>query len=44
MDVQIEASWKDVLKDEFAKSYFGEIVMFLKHEKPWAKPSIPQGT
>ena len=33
MDVQIEASWKEALKEEFEKSYFGEIAMFLKHEK-----------
>jgi uracil-DNA glycosylase len=43
MDVQIEASWKEVLKDEFAKAYFGEIVMFLKHEKALGKTIYPPG-
>lgn len=43
MDVKIEASWKEVLKDEFQKSYFGEIVMFLKHEKALGKTIYPPG-
>ncbi|WP_298739117.1 uracil-DNA glycosylase [uncultured Chitinophaga sp.] len=43
MDVQIEASWKEVLKDEFEKSYFGEIAMFLKHEKALGKTIYPPG-
>jgi len=30
---QIEASWKEVLKDEFEKPYFGELKEFLLNEK-----------
>ncbi|NML40881.1 uracil-DNA glycosylase [Chitinophaga sp. G-6-1-13] len=43
MDVQIEDSWKEVLKDEFNKSYFAEIVMHLKHEKALGKTIYPAG-
>jgi len=43
MDVQIEASWKEVLKEEFDKSYFAEIAMFLKHEKALGKAIYPPG-
>jgi len=32
MDVKIEASWKELLKDEFAKPYFKELVEFVKKE------------
>ena len=31
MDVQIEASWKDILKDEFDKPYFKELVAKVKN-------------
>ena len=43
MDVQIEPSWKEVLKNEFAKPYFLEIVTFLKIEKNAGKIIYPPG-
>ncbi|RPD39283.1 uracil-DNA glycosylase [Chitinophaga barathri] len=43
MEVKIESSWKEALKDEFQKSYFEQIVMFLKHEKALGKTIYPQG-
>jgi uracil-DNA glycosylase len=44
MDVKIEESWKKVLKDEFNKSYFQEIVGFLKVEKAAGKVIYPPGS
>ena len=32
MDVKIEASWKEVLKDEFDKDYFIRLVQFVKED------------
>jgi len=32
MNVRIEKSWKDKLKDEFSKSYFQELTEFVKNE------------
>lgn len=32
MDVKIEESWKVLLKDEFEKPYFSELIHFLKNE------------
>lgn len=32
MNVQIESSWKEVLKDEFSKPYFKELTEFVKQE------------
>ena len=32
MDVQIEASWKDILSEEFRKDYFLKLVAFIKNE------------
>ncbi|SIN95234.1 uracil-DNA glycosylase [Chitinophaga niabensis] len=43
MDVKIESSWKEALKDEFQKSYFEQIVMSLKHEKASGKTIYPPG-
>ena len=43
MDVQIEPSWKEVLKNEFTKPYFLEIVTFLKIEKNADKIIYPPG-
>src|ERR1700722_14359959 len=43
MDVKIEASWKEVLKNEFTKPYFLEIVTFLKTEKATGKTIYPPG-
>ncbi len=43
MNVQIEESWKSVLKEEFEKPYFGNIVEFLKTEKEQKKVIYPPG-
>ncbi len=43
MDVQIENSWKEVLKDEFPLDYFQQIVMFLKTEKSAGRLIFPPG-
>ena len=43
MDVHIESSWKEVLKNEFTKSYFLEIVTLLKMEKNAGKIIYPPG-
>ena len=43
MEVQIEQSWKQVLKDEFEKDYFHDIVSFLKAEKSLGKTIYPPG-
>lgn len=43
MDVQIEESWKAALKPEFAKSYFQNIVTFLKTEKMAGRTIYPPG-
>jgi len=32
MEVQLEASWKNLLKDEFEKPYFQNLVSFIKEE------------
>ena len=43
MDVKIESSWKEVLKDEFEKPYFQEIAAFLHKEKREGKTIYPPG-
>ena len=43
MEIQIEESWKEVLKDEFEKTYFQHIVTFLKAEKASGKVLYPPG-
>lgn len=43
MDVKIESSWKEVLKDEFVKPYFQEIAAFLHKEKREGKTIYPPG-
>jgi uracil-DNA glycosylase len=43
MDVQIEESWKSVMKPEFSKPYFQNIVTFLKTEKMAGKTIYPPG-
>src|SRR5262245_36189659 len=43
MDVKIEQSWKDVLKGEFAKPYFLQVVTFLRTEKMAGKTIYPPG-
>jgi uracil-DNA glycosylase len=43
MNVKIEGSWKEVLKDEFKKPYFRQIVDHLKTEKEQVKTIYPPG-
>lgn len=43
MDVKMEATWKEVLKDEFSKPYFQQIVTFLKTERAAGKTIYPPG-
>src|SRR6185312_10512501 len=43
-DIQIEESWKEVLKEEFHKVYFQNIVTFLKAEKASKKIIYPPGS
>ncbi|MEP7144476.1 MAG: uracil-DNA glycosylase [Ferruginibacter sp.] len=43
MDVKMEPSWKEVLKNEFTKPYFLEIVTSLKTEKSAGKIIYPPG-
>ena len=44
MDVKMEESWKEVLKNEFTKSYFQQIVTFLKTERMAGKTIYPPGS
>ncbi len=44
MDVKIEDSWKQVLKPEFAKPYFGQVTTFLKTEKMSGAAIYPPGS
>lgn len=44
MDVKIHPGWKLVLKDEFKKTYFQQIVTFLKTEKALGKTIYPPGS
>ena len=37
MDVKIEESWKERLKPEFEKSYFHDLINFVKEEKKQQK-------
>ena len=43
MDVKIEESWKEILKQEFDKPYFQQIVFHLKTEKSQGKTIYPPG-
>ncbi|MCW3120928.1 MAG: uracil-DNA glycosylase [Flavipsychrobacter sp.] len=43
MEVAIEDSWKQELKEEFSKPYFEHIVHFLKEEKKAGKTIYPPG-
>jgi len=43
MDVKIEASWKELLKDEFKKPCFEQIALHLKTEKSQHKTIYPPG-
>lgn len=44
MNVRIEASWKEALKDEFKKDYFLQITTFIKTEKAAGKIIYPPGS
>ncbi len=44
MDVKIEESWKEVLKDEFNKSYFQQITAHLKTERATGATIYPPGS
>jgi uracil-DNA glycosylase len=44
MDVKIEESWKEVLRQEFVKPYFLQIATFLKTEKLAGKTIYPPGS
>lgn len=44
MDVKMEESWKAVLKNEFTKPYFQQIVTFLKTEKMAGRTIYPPGS
>jgi uracil-DNA glycosylase len=44
MEIQIEDSWKEILKNEFEKTYFQHIVTFLKAEKASGKIIFPPGS
>ncbi len=43
MDVKIENSWKEILKDEFKKDYFLQIITHLKTEKATREIIYPSG-
>ena len=43
MDVQIESSWKQALKDEFKKHYFKQVVQHIKTERLQGKVIYPPG-
>lgn len=43
MEVKIEGSWKELLKEEFRKPYFKQIVDHIKTEKQQAKIIYPPG-
>src|SRR5687768_4017689 len=44
MDVKIEDSWKEVLKQEFSKPYFQQIAHHIKTEKSQNKILYPSGS
>ena len=44
MDVKIENSWKEILKDEFHQPYFQQIVLHLKTERAAGKIIYPTGS
>lgn len=43
MDVKIEFSWKEKLKDEFSKPYFNQLTKFLKRERAIGNKIYPAG-
>ena len=44
MNIRIEESWKEVLREEFDKIYFQQIITFLKAEKASGKIIYPPGS
>lgn len=44
MDVNIEHTWKEALRDEFEKPYFSSLVRFLHDEKDAGKVIYPPGS
>jgi uracil-DNA glycosylase len=44
MDVKIEEGWKEILKQEFTRPYFLQIVTFLRTEKMAGKTIYPPGS
>ncbi len=44
MDVKIEHTWKEVLRDEFEKEYFRQLVEFLHKEKESGQVIYPPGS
>ncbi|CAN5205135.1 uracil-DNA glycosylase [soil metagenome] len=44
MEIKIEKSWKHELRDEFTKTYFEHITVFLKAEKATGKIIFPPGS
>ena len=43
MNVKIEKSWKEILKEEFDKPYFEHIALHMKTEKSQGKIIYPPG-
>lgn len=43
MDVKIEPEWKEVLQPEFSKTYFEQVVQFIKIERAQKKLIYPPG-
>ena len=41
MDVRIESSWKEVLKEEFQKPYFEKLTSFVREEYNGSTPIYP---
>lgn len=44
MDVKIDSEWREILKEEFDKEYFRNIVSFLHREKREGKTVYPPGS
>ncbi len=44
MDVKIEESWKNILKEEFTKTYFKQIALHIKTEKAQGQVIYPPGS
>ena len=44
MDVKIDETWKKILKEEFSKPYFENIVLHLKTERSQGKTIYPPGS